>query len=334
MEYCSSQAWPEAVRQSSVGRAKEELIIGRDTMSELQTLLRKAPGERGSSEVDLTNKVLLAIDTALSILNSGDWKFCDVPVGSPSSVDQKMEDPAGGKRKNPVSKDRRGGYKRRKVAQTWTKLTATQVDDGFAWRKYGQKEILNAKHPRNYFRCTHKHDQGCQATKQVQITEEEPPMYRTIYMGHHTCRDTIRAPRLVSDSDSYPDDSTCLLNFQSSDASPTTRKQGYGAFFTSSISSAHVKPESDLTAHNLSRSSEYIPVQSPDLTSFESSGPSNMLAGTTSGSEYGDVISGVYSSCNTASSDDQQSLNMDDFFVGHDFEDFQFDEELHQCMGT
>ncbi|KAK9124761.1 hypothetical protein Sjap_014363 [Stephania japonica] len=328
MEYCSLQAWSETDR-SSVGRVKDELIVGRDAMTELQVLLQKPTGgERGLAEVELTKKALLSIDNVLSILSSSDRKVCDVQVGSPSSVDQKIEVPAGGKKKNLASKDRRGGYKRRKVAHTRTKLTATQVDDGFAWRKYGQKEILNAKHPRNYFRCTHKHDQGCQAIKQVQITEDDPPMYRTIYMGHHTCRDTLRAPQLVSESDSYIDDSSYLLNFQSNDASPTTRKQGYGAFITSLISSASVKPESDLTAHNLLRS-EYLPVQSPDLTSFESSGPSNVLAGATSGSEYGDVISSVYSSCNTASSD-EQSLNMDEyFFDGHDFDDFQFDEELH-----
>ncbi|KQK04775.1 hypothetical protein BRADI_2g15872v3 [Brachypodium distachyon] len=42
------------------------------------------------------------------------------------------------------------------------------LDDGLSWRKYGQKDILGAKYPRAYLRCTHRHSQGCQATKQVQ----------------------------------------------------------------------------------------------------------------------------------------------------------------------
>lgn len=36
----------------------------------------------------------------------------------------------------------------RKTSNSWTKDTTDFVDDGHAWRKYGQKEILNASHPR------------------------------------------------------------------------------------------------------------------------------------------------------------------------------------------
>nr|GEX81056.1 probable WRKY transcription factor 41 [Tanacetum cinerariifolium] len=41
-------------------------------------------------------------------------------------------------------------------------------NDGHMWRKYGQKEILNAKYPREYYRCTYRNTHGCCATKQVQ----------------------------------------------------------------------------------------------------------------------------------------------------------------------
>lgn len=61
------------------------------------------------------------------------------------------------------------------------------VDDGRSWRKYGQKEILGAKHPRGYYRCSHRYSHGCQATKQVQRTDEDPTLYDVIYHGEHTC---------------------------------------------------------------------------------------------------------------------------------------------------
>ncbi|CAN6204199.1 unnamed protein product [Urochloa humidicola] len=61
------------------------------------------------------------------------------------------------------------------------------ADDGHSWRKYGQKEILGAKYPRGYYRCTHRHSQGCAATKQVQRADEDPKLFDVIYLGDHTC---------------------------------------------------------------------------------------------------------------------------------------------------
>jgi hypothetical protein len=61
------------------------------------------------------------------------------------------------------------------------------LDDGLSWRKYGQKDILGAPYPRAYFRCTHRHTRGCQATKQVQRTDADPLLFDVVYHGVHTC---------------------------------------------------------------------------------------------------------------------------------------------------
>ncbi|XP_012435760.1 probable WRKY transcription factor 30 isoform X1 [Gossypium raimondii] len=67
--------------------------------------------------------------------------------------------------------------------------TATEgnLDDGFSWRKYGQKDILGAKYPRGYYRCTHRNVQGCLATKQVQRSDDDPTIFDVAYRGRHTC---------------------------------------------------------------------------------------------------------------------------------------------------
>ncbi|KAG6523427.1 hypothetical protein ZIOFF_013284 [Zingiber officinale] len=65
-------------------------------------------------------------------------------------------------------------------------------DDGFIWRKYGQKEILGAKYPssprcRAYFRCAHRDSHSCPAKKQVQRSDNDPSVYDLTYHDNHTC---------------------------------------------------------------------------------------------------------------------------------------------------
>uniref|UniRef100_A0ACD5YIV3 Uncharacterized protein n=1 Tax=Avena sativa TaxID=4498 RepID=A0ACD5YIV3_AVESA len=64
---------------------------------------------------------------------------------------------------------------------------AETLDDGYSWRKYGQKEILGAQHRRGYYRCTYRKTRGCAATKQVQRADEDPTLFDVTYHGTHTC---------------------------------------------------------------------------------------------------------------------------------------------------
>ncbi|PWA80815.1 WRKY domain, Leucine-rich repeat domain, L domain-like protein [Artemisia annua] len=61
------------------------------------------------------------------------------------------------------------------------------LDDGYTWRKYGQKEILNAKYPRAYYRCSFGSTHGCCAKKNVQRSTEDPSVFEVMYIGYHTC---------------------------------------------------------------------------------------------------------------------------------------------------
>ncbi|KAK8480471.1 hypothetical protein V6N13_132023 [Hibiscus sabdariffa] len=56
------------------------------------------------------------------------------------------------------------------------------LDDGYRWRKYGQKAVRNSNHPRSYYRCTH---HTCNVKKQVQRLAKDSSIVVTTYQGIH-----------------------------------------------------------------------------------------------------------------------------------------------------
>ncbi|CAK7339995.1 unnamed protein product [Dovyalis caffra] len=72
--------------------------------------------------------------------------------------------------------------------------TEIPPEDGFTWRKYGQKEILGSRFPRAYYRCTHQKLYHCPAKKQVQRLDDDPYTFEVAYRGGHTCHMSATAP--------------------------------------------------------------------------------------------------------------------------------------------
>ncbi|KAL9264401.1 putative WRKY transcription factor 13, partial [Drosera capensis] len=56
------------------------------------------------------------------------------------------------------------------------------LDDGYKWRKYGQKVVKNTQHPRSYYRCT---QDSCRVKKRVERLADDPRMVITTYEGRH-----------------------------------------------------------------------------------------------------------------------------------------------------
>ncbi|CAA3027406.1 probable WRKY transcription factor 43 [Olea europaea subsp. europaea] len=63
-----------------------------------------------------------------------------------------------------------------------TKSEEDILDDGYRWRKYGQKSVKNSKFPRSYYRCTH---YTCSVKKQVQRLTKDKSIVVTTYEGIH-----------------------------------------------------------------------------------------------------------------------------------------------------
>ncbi|KAG8055529.1 hypothetical protein GUJ93_ZPchr0001g29840 [Zizania palustris] len=66
------------------------------------------------------------------------------------------------------------------------------LDDGYRWRKYGQKAVKNSTHPRSYYRCTH---HTCNVKKQVQRLAKDTSIVVTTYEGvhNHPCEKLMEA---------------------------------------------------------------------------------------------------------------------------------------------
>nr|XP_043635083.1 WRKY transcription factor 55 [Erigeron canadensis] len=74
--------------------------------------------------------------------------------------------------------------------------TEVPPEDGYTWRKYGQKEILGSRFPRGYYRCTHQKLYNCPAKKQVQRVDNDPFTFEVTYRGDHTCIMSSTAPSM------------------------------------------------------------------------------------------------------------------------------------------
>ncbi|KAG0518916.1 hypothetical protein BDA96_09G218400 [Sorghum bicolor] len=66
------------------------------------------------------------------------------------------------------------------------------LDDGYRWRKYGQKAVKNSAFPRSYYRCTH---HTCDVKKQVQRLAKDTSIVVTTYEGvhNHPCEKLMEA---------------------------------------------------------------------------------------------------------------------------------------------
>lgn len=56
------------------------------------------------------------------------------------------------------------------------------LEDGYRWRKYGQKAVKRSTYPRSYYRCT---QNNCTVKKRVERCLDDPSIVVTTYQGIH-----------------------------------------------------------------------------------------------------------------------------------------------------
>ncbi|KAL3511462.1 hypothetical protein ACH5RR_030863 [Cinchona calisaya] len=119
----------------------------------------------------LMSSVKLAAPTSDIVINSNHSQGRSNFVGTETHHEVKSD------KKNTEKKIRKPKF----AFQTRSQVDI--LDDGYRWRKYGQKAVKNNKFPRSYYRCTY---QGCNVKKQVQRLSKDEEIVVTTYEGMHS----------------------------------------------------------------------------------------------------------------------------------------------------
>ncbi|KAJ7007807.1 hypothetical protein D5086_005056 [Populus alba] len=181
-----------------------ELAQGKELAKQLRNHLN--PSSSLEARQSLVEKILSSYEKALSVLNRG-----TLVADQPKPTIGIMESPHSFSNSSPWSEVsdqdckeewNKDANKKRKTQPRRTEQVKVcpgtglegPLDDGHSWRKYGQKDILGATFPRGYYRCTHRHSQGCLATKQVQRSDENQSIFEVTYRGRHTCNQASPPP--------------------------------------------------------------------------------------------------------------------------------------------
>nr|QIN97338.1 WRKY1 transcription factor [Isatis tinctoria] len=159
-----------------VDKAVEALLRGQESANRLKTVLEH-PSTSSVPTEPLFDTVLDSFSFALSL-------FSNFTSSNPQPHRESSQNkPTPVARKSP----KKTNYRENGLEHYSHDSPAPLHNDGFSWRKYGQKKIKTSSHQRCYYRCAYAKDRNCDATKRVQQIQDSPSVYRTTYVGKHVC---------------------------------------------------------------------------------------------------------------------------------------------------
>ncbi|KAF5752066.1 WRKY transcription factor 57 [Tripterygium wilfordii] len=178
------------LQSEDTGRFGDLQRIEADESADLAGTLADLPETNCSRDLRSSDPAVLPGSSA------GDVSTSNPSVSSTSSEDRQEKSTGSGGKAHDIhtpSKIKKKGQKRIRQPR-FAFITKTEVDhleDGYRWRKYGQKAVKNSPFPRSYYRCT---NSKCTVKKRVERSSDDPTTVITTYEGQH-CHHTVGFPR-------------------------------------------------------------------------------------------------------------------------------------------
>ncbi|GLJ37241.1 hypothetical protein SUGI_0755370 [Cryptomeria japonica] len=140
------------------------------------------PGKMGSTSL-YSGPTLLDVQSALSMYHRKKQSSSTTSISTSPTIFESLQSAKSPPFSNSINELFFSRLQRAKSEARYSlKRPDTGMDDGYKWRKYGQKTIKNSPYPRSYYKCTHP---KCRAKKQVEKCVEDPKTVTITYEGLH-----------------------------------------------------------------------------------------------------------------------------------------------------
>ncbi|XP_061373764.1 probable WRKY transcription factor 75 [Gastrolobium bilobum] len=116
------------------------------------------------------------------VSSSSSVSLPDLKVAHSSNIHVKKADDLSKTQRKKISSQKGGKEIKQHRYVFQTRSLIDILDDGYRWRKYGEKAMKNNKFRRSYYRCSYR---GCNVKKQIQRHSIDEQIVVTTYEGMH-----------------------------------------------------------------------------------------------------------------------------------------------------